>query len=85
MITDGVLTIDKQGIPSNADKSSRLSIDIATGIAKQLWSSMHEQEKAVGQTSGAMFEQINMEFLAETFPRLQTLRPGKWNIANLGN
>ena len=85
MITNGVLTIDKQGIPSNADKSSRLSIDIATGIAKQLWSSIQKQDKVVGQTSGAKFEQINMEFLAETFPRLQTLRPGKWNIAKLGN
>lgn len=80
-----MLTIDKQGIPSNADKSSKLSIDIAKGIAKLLWSSMQEQEKTVGQTSGAKFEQINMEFLAETFPKLQTLRPGKWNVAKLGN
>lgn len=85
LITNGVLTIDKQGIPSNADKSSKLSIDIAKGIAKLLWTSMQEQEKTVGQTSGAKFEQINMEFLAETFPKLQTLRPGKWNVAKLGN
>jgi len=42
-------------------------------------------DKAVGQTSGAKFEQISMQFLAETFPRLQNLRPGKWHIAKLGN
>lgn len=80
-----MLTIDKQGIPSNADKSSKLSIEIATGIARQLWSSVKEQVKAVGQTSGSKFEQINMEFLADTFPKLQVLRPGKWNVTKLGN
>lgn len=42
-------------------------------------------EKAVGQTSGAKFEQINMNFLADTFPYLQNIRPGKWHIAKLGN
>ena len=85
LITNCVLTIDKNGIPSNADKASNLSIKIATGIAKQLWDSVQEQDKAVGQTSGAKFEQINMEFLADTFPKLQALRPGNWKIAKLGN
>lgn len=42
-------------------------------------------EKAVGQTSGAKFEQLNMQFLSETFPFLQNLRPGKWHIEKLGN
>lgn len=42
-------------------------------------------EKALGQTSGAKFEQINMEFLAATFPKLQNVRPGKWHIVKLGN
>lgn len=42
-------------------------------------------DKAVGQTSGAKFEQINMEFLEETFPKLQNVRPGKWVISKLGN
>ncbi len=43
------------------------------------------REKTVGQTSGAKFEQINMQFLSETFPKLQNLRPGKWHIVKLGN
>lgn len=83
LLSNGVLTIDKQGIPSNADKSSRLSVDIAQGITHILTVETHE--KAVGQTSGAKFEQINMEFLLQTFPKLQNLRPGKWHIAKLGN
>lgn len=83
LLSNGVLTIDPQGIPSNADKSSRLSVDIARGITHILTAETHE--KAVGQTSGAKFEQINMEFLLQTFPKLQNLRPGKWHIAKLGN
>lgn len=80
---NGVLTVDKKGIPSNADSSSKLSINIAQGIAGLLMAEVHE--KAVGQTSGAKFEQINMNFLADTFPYLQNIRPGKWHIAKLGN
>lgn len=79
----GVLTINEKGIPSNADSASKLSITIARGIANQLMVETHD--KAVGQTSGAKFEQINMEFLKSTFPKLQNLRPGKWHIEKLGN
>ncbi len=83
LLSNGVLTVDKRGVPSNADSSSKLSINIAHGIAELLMAEMHE--KAVGQTSGAKFEQFNMDFLASTFPYLQNLRPGKWHIAKLGN
>jgi hypothetical protein len=83
LLEEGVLTIDRNGIPSNADKSSKLSVAIALGIAKRLMAEI--QDKAVGQTSGAKFEQLNMEFLSRTFPKLQNLRPGKWHIAKLGN
>ena len=83
LLREGVLTIDRSGIPSNADRSSKLSISIAQGIAKRLMADT--QEKVVGQTSGAKFEQLNMEFLLATFPKLQNLRPGKWHITKLGN
>lgn len=83
LLEEGVLTIDRNGIPSNADKSSKLSVAIALGIAKRLMAEI--QDKAVGQTSGAKFEQLNMGFLSRTFPKLQNLRPGKWHIAKLGN
>ena len=83
LLANGVLTIDSKGVPSNADRSSNLSIAIAQGIAKRLMA--NEQEKALGQTAGAKFEQLNMEFIESTFPHLQNLRPGKWHIAKLGN
>lgn len=86
LLDNGILTVDKNGIPSNADKSSRLSVAIAQGIAKSLMAESNEvHEKAVGQTSGAKFEQMNMEFLSSTFPKLQNLRPGNWHIVKLGN
>ena len=83
LLVNGVLTVDSKGIPSNADSSSKLSIAIARGIADQLMAETHD--KIVGQTSGAKFEQLNMQFLADTFPHLQNLRPGKWHIVKLGN
>lgn len=83
LLANGVLTIDSKGVPSNADRSSSLSIAIAQGITRRLMAS--EQEKAVGQTAGAKFEQLNMEFVEATFPHLHNLRPGKWHIAKLGN
>ncbi len=83
LLENGVLTVDGKGIPSNADSSSKLSVAIAQGIANQLLAEIHD--KAVGQTSGAKFEQLNMQFLMETFPNLQNLRPGKWHIVKLGN
>lgn len=83
LLSEGVLTIDKDGIPSNADRSSRLSVSIAAGIAKRL--AAGTQVKITGQSSGAKFEQLNMEFLRNTFPCLQNVRPGRWHIVKLGN
>lgn len=83
LLQNRVLTIDSRGIPSNADSSSNLSIKIAQGIAEELIAEV--REKAVGQTTGAKFEQVNMQFLNATFPLLQNLRPGKWHIIKLGN
>ena len=83
LLENSVLTIDNNGVPSNADKSSKLSISIATRIATTLMA--ETAEKAVGQTSGAKFELINMEFLTNTFPKFQNLRPGVWHIVKLGN
>jgi len=83
LLENGVLTIDTNGIPSNADKSSKLSVSIARYIAEELMA--ETAEKSVGQTAGAKFEFVNMEFLSATFPKLQNLRPGVWHIVKLGN
>ncbi len=83
LLAEKVLTVSESGIPSNADSSSKLSVAISTHIADRLMAEV--REKAVGQTSGAKFEQINMDFLSATFPKLQNLCPGKWHIEKLGN
>ncbi|MBR3725104.1 MAG: hypothetical protein IKN11_06930 [Bacteroidales bacterium] len=73
LLSGNVLTIDKDGIPSNADRASELSKFIARHVADSLMAEVHE--KIQGQTSGAKFEQINMVFLTNTFPFLQNIRP----------
>ncbi len=83
LLDKGVLTLDSDGIPSNADRSSKISVLISKGIADFLQA--EEQAKALGQTSGAMFEEITMSFIKDTFPNLQNLRPGKWHVEKLGN
>ena len=79
LLDSGVLTLDANGIASNADRSSRLSVSIAERLEAEV------RSKMVGQASGAKFEQLTMEYLSDTFPALQGLRPGKWHIAKLGN
>lgn len=83
------LTLTTSGIASNADTSSRGSKAIARKIVDILTEEQHHSiatvEKISGQTLGKQFEILTMEFLQETFPKLQNLRPGKWTILQLGN
>lgn len=79
---NGILTIAK-GVASNADKSSKLSRNIAQIIANSLQAK--ECQKAEGQTIGANFESACRIFLHNTFLKLQDLRPGRWHVEKLGN
>lgn len=83
------LTLTKAGVASNADTSSKGSKDISGKIVDILVSEqnhfVNQVEKISGQTLGKQFELLTMEFLQETFPLLQNLRPGKWSILQLGN
>lgn len=83
------LTLTKTGVASNADTSSRGSKAIAGKIVDILESEEHHTvnafDKISGQTLGKQFELLTMEFLQETFPHLQNLRPGQWSILQLGN
>lgn len=83
------LTLTKAGVASNADTSSRGSKAIAGKIVDILVDEHHHTvntvDKISGQTLGKQFELFTMEFLQETFPYLQNLRPGKWSILQLGN
>lgn len=83
------LTLTTTGVASNADASSRASKAISRRIVDILISEQHHRvatvDKISGQTLGKQFEIITMEFLQETFPHLQNLRPGHWTILQLGN
>lgn len=83
------LTLTNAGVVSNADTSSRGSKAIAKRIVEILVDEHHHTanvvDKISGQTLGKQFELLTMEFLQETFPHLQNLRPGQWSILQLGN
>lgn len=83
LLETGTLAINASGVATNADKDNAVSVMIARKIAEQLMAETNE--RVAGQTAGASFESITMSFVKETFPRLQHLRPGKWEILKLGN
>lgn len=83
LLENGVLAINAQGVATNADKDNAPSVAIASGIAKRLMA--ETDERIAGQTSGTAFEEITMQFVNATFPNLQHLRPGKWEVKKLGN
>lgn len=78
-----VLTINAAGITSNADSSSRISKLFAKGIADLL--SSETGERLAGQTSGNEFEAITADFIRETHASLTHLRPGNWEVHQVGN
>jgi hypothetical protein len=78
-ILTSLLRLRDNSVPSFADKHSRLSCDISQRIVTKL-----EGEMGIGhisgQTSGKVFEDLVLEFLAESFTQLADLRPGNWKI-----
>ena len=82
-LLNDILTIDKNGIPSNADKDQKSSVDFATSIANQL--SANNGTRLSGQSSGNKFENAVASFLTKTFLKLEHLRPGKWDIIKVGS
>lgn len=84
LILHEVLSVARDGIASNADKSQKTSRDIALHIATSLGAHI-EVQKLAGQRSGANFERIVADFLSETFPHFLSLRPGNWTLANVGS
>lgn len=83
LVDNKVLTLSADGVASNADSSNAPSKAIAEIVAKKLGAAVASKLK--GQTAGTLFEQLTMQFLSDTFPQLQHLRPGDWTILNLGN
>lgn len=83
LVDHKVLTLSADGVASNADSSNAPSKAIAESVATKLGANIAPKLK--GQTAGTLFEQITMQFIADTFPKLQHLRPGEWTVLNLGN
>lgn len=83
LVSSFVLSVAEDGTPSNADKANTPSQEVARRIAASLGAQTHA--KLPAQTAGTLFEGAVCEFLKETFPKLQHLRPGNWDVFNLGN
>ena len=73
-----VITV-KDGIPSIADGSNRLSVNIAEAMLAQIGESS-KSERIAAQTSGDTFEIACTNFLVATFGALRRFRPGSWTI-----
>ncbi|MCI9425950.1 MAG: type II restriction endonuclease [Flavonifractor sp.] len=92
LIDQGILVVDADGVPSNADVGDRkkaklgkynVSTMIAQRMADKLGAVQGRKRKGTG--SGVKFEEVTAQFIRSTFPQLQHLRPGTWTVLSLGN
>lgn len=67
LVEKHVLSISAGGVASNADSSNAPSKEIAGMIVDKLGATV--EIKIKGQTAGNLFEQITMQFVADTFPK----------------
>jgi hypothetical protein len=82
LLAGGVLAVNDQGVPSNADKSQKSSIQYALHIANALKVEVGG-ERLAGQTSGGAFEAACADFVRTTFGMLGALRPGNWEVVHV--
>ncbi len=78
------LTIDEEGIPSVADKGSKISVGIAKAWVEQLGTTQ-ESIKSSGQTAGKSFENAVTDYLKSTFSLFGHIRPGSWSVLSGSN
>lgn len=78
-LAQNILRTDKKGVPSNADKDSKTSVQIAQGIVLRLKAGAVGKRLA-GQTAGQLFEAACAQFTEDTFSKLGHLRPGKFSV-----
>lgn len=79
-VFERVLSIDSNGVPSNADKHSRVSVSLAKGILEQINLPLNP-EHISGQTSGSLFEEITANYIEQAFQSLRHIRPGIWEFS----
>ena len=82
-LLDGILTRSATGFPSNADKGSRPSVEIANSILEQL-GSVQTAPNLPGQTAGSDFEDACASFVRICIERMQHHRPGRYSVAKGG-
>jgi hypothetical protein len=78
-----VYKITPNGVPTNSDKDSQTSVRVGTKLAQIL--NVPQGARLAAQTLGARFEQHTKGFLAATYPKLEHLRPGTWNVQCITN
>lgn len=78
-VFEQILSVDEKGVPSNADRHSKISVALAKGIVEAI-----EEEastvKSSGQTSGNVFEKITAHFLQSAFQELDHLQGGQFRF-----
>lgn len=74
-----VLSINKSGIPNNADRHSKISVALALGIIEAMNMEI-SKAKSIGQTAGKEFERTTTSFLEIAFEYLNHLRSGKYRF-----
>lgn len=68
------------GVPSIADSANKPSRDISAALLEKLGGAQAVSTKPAGQTAGNGFEICCKTFLERTIPRLQHLRPGRFDV-----
>lgn len=93
LISNGTLSlVDKGGelIASNADKSQKLSRDIASKVALKIAATTGAEfdyagKKQAGQVAGSLFEDSCRHFIDGSFHALKHLRPGDWIVRKISS
>jgi len=80
----GLVRFNSQDVPNFADASSKASSNIAKRIIAKMEGEV-SIGKVAGQTSGKVFEDLVLEFIQDSFGRLDRLRPGKWGIKKVSS
>ena len=79
-LTEHGCLVTDTGIPSVADGSSEPSRLIAGQLFDRL-GIISTGKRLPGQRVGALFEEACAQFLSDTFLRLNSVRPGRWEIS----
>jgi hypothetical protein len=84
LIGNGSLSLSESGIPSISDKSSAVSVLFGKGLVERIGNEAIGARLA-GQMAGSKFETVVGEYLETVFPKLKSVRPGRYSVIKGGN